>query len=233
MKKTAVITGGSSGLGLAFAEQLSERGYRTILIARDRQRLAATVQAEYEQIEFLIVNAGVVHVKLLSEMSYDELRQDLDIDLWGAAVTAKTFLPLLKSGAKILFISSGFGLMGLAGYSAYCAAKAGVIHFAEALRRELHSQRIAVYVACPSDIDTPQFHEEQAAMPSWMKGGSAPRVSAMPASAAARKILRRCQGKRFMITISPDVWALSLASKVLSRRMRDWLLDRMFPRPRS
>ncbi len=103
---------------------------------------------------------------------------------------------------------------------------------AEALRRELLLQRIAVYVACPSDIDTPQFHAEYASMPDWMKGASAPRVDAMPASVAAQKILLKCKGNRFLFTITPDVGALYIATKILPRRIRDWLLDNMFPRPR-
>jgi short-subunit dehydrogenase len=259
--KTAVITGGSSGLGLAFAELLARQGYKVNVIARNQQRLeeatnnlqakgydciglpgdvtnvtemlqvAATVHEKCGKIDFLIANAGVVHVNLMEEMSYDEIKQDIEIDLWGAIVTAKSFLPFLNTPSKILFISSGFGLMGTAGYAAYCGAKAGVINFAEALRRELKHHGIAVHVACPSDIDTPQFHAETASMPTWMKVGSPPRVSAMPASVAAQKILRKCRGNRFLITITIDIWGLLLLTKLLPRQLRDWVLDMMFPRP--
>jgi short-subunit dehydrogenase len=195
------------------------------------QQIAATIHQKFGIVDFLIVNAGVVHVNLVEEMSYDEIKQDIEIDLWGAVVTAKSFLPFLKTSSKVLFISSGFGLMGAAGYAAYCGAKAGVINFAEALKRELKYRGIAVYVACPSDIDTPQFHAETASMPSWMKEGSPPRVSAISASAAAHKILRKCQGNRFFITITVDIWGLLLLTKLLPRQLRDWILDLMFPRP--
>ena len=60
--------------------------------------------------------------------------------------------------------------MGAAGYGAYCASKAGVINFAESLRREvLFSRSISVFVACPGDIDTPQYHRETRDMPHWMQ----------------------------------------------------------------
>jgi short-subunit dehydrogenase len=120
--------------------------------------------------------------------------------------------------------------MGTAGYSIYCAAKAGVINFAAAMRHELLSKKIAVYVACPADIDTPQFHQEKAAMPSWMTVTDA-RGKVMSAELCAEKILRRCKGRRFNIIINSDIALLVFIKRLLPESALNFLLDRMFPKP--
>jgi len=261
MTKTALITGGSSGLGFALAEQLGKSGYTIIILARnqdkiddavirlkglnieskgyscdttDEQGLKLTYEAireEYRKIDFLILNAGIVTTSLVSD--YQDtvlLKKDLETDLWGTILCTWQFLPLLDSGSRILMISSGFGLMGAAGYSIYCAAKAGIIGFAEALRRELLKNKISVYVACPGDMDTPQFHEEMKTSPAWMKKETPRKL--MPTAIVAVKILKQCKGTRkFLIIPSADVNLLVTVSKIVPRKFRDFLLDKMFPQP--
>lgn len=258
----AVITGGSSGLGLAFARKLSKEHYLPVLIARNSKRLDQAVQSIREQgepaesfsadvtrpqalqdiskqlqerfrkIDFLILNAGVVHTRLLTDYEeIEEMKEDIDIDLWGSILTARYLVPLLAPGSKVLIISSALGLLGLAGYSTYCAAKAGLINFAESLRRELLYKGISVYVACPADIDTPQFQNEIAQMPDWMKKERDARPRALSADVAAVKILKKCRGGRFLITINFEISLLLFLSRILPRRVRDLLLDRIFPRP--
>jgi len=243
------------------AQNLAGRGYTPVLIARDRQKLNRAVAAltdlagdaagysgdvsrqedmeqivseirdRFGRIDFLILNAGVVHVSALADIrSIDDLRADIEVNLWGTVLSAKVYSPLVPEHGRILMISSGFGLMGAAGYAAYCASKAGIINFAESLRRELLAKNIAVYVACPADIDTPQFAEEQEAMPEWMKLARA-RGKPMPAEMAAAEILRKCTGARFLITINTEIKLLLLLSRFLPRRLRDAIVDRMFPRP--
>lgn len=261
MNKVAVITGGSSGLGFALAELLGKDGFAIVVIARNQDKidksvasLAAlnisakgfscditdevamqktfdSIKAEFEHIDYLVLNAGVVSTKLLSDYkSPAELKQDLEIDLWGTILSAYQFLPLLRSGSKILMISSGFGLMGAAGYSMYCAAKAGVINFGESLRRELLRKNIHVYVACPGDMDTPQFREEVKNAPEWMKKETPRKL--MKTSEAAAKILKMARGTRkFLIIPAGDVNLLVILTKILPRKFRDYLLDNMFPRP--
>ena len=258
--KNAVLTGGSSGLGLQLAHSLGSRGFRVIVLARGRARLDQAVVAmreagvdahgmqcdvtddvqllnvrdrivaEFGPIHFLALNAGRVTPQLLSTYTNTrDLRADLETNLVGTLLSAYAFLPHLVKGARVLLVSSGFGLMGAAGYSVYAASKAGVINFGEALRRELLCRNISVHVACPGDIDTPLLHEEYKAMPGWMKR-PAPRGVMQPALAATR-ILRQCEKGRFFIVISADVRALVWLSKVLPRRLRDFILDRMFPLP--
>ncbi len=261
MKKVAVITGGSSGLGYALAEILGKQGYSIVIMARNQEKITQAVAAltalsitakgiscditdesalqkafnqikdEYKQIDYLILNAGVVTTKLLSEYKNTaEIKQDLEIDLWGTILSAYQFLPLLQSGSKLLMISSGFGLMGAAGYSMYCAAKAGIVNFGEALRRELLSKNINVYTACPGDMDTPQFHNEVKNAPAWMKKETPRKL--MKTAVVAEKILKQANGhKKYLIVPSGDVNMLVVLSKILPRKFRDSLLDGMFPRP--
>jgi len=261
MKKVALITGGSSGLGFALAELLGKEGYTIIIVARNQEKINKSVaaltalnitakgiscditdeaglqkvfeqvKAEYKQIDYLVLNAGVVTTKLLSEYKNTaEIKKDLEIDLWGTILSAYQFLPLLQGGSKLLMISSGFGLMGAAGYSMYCAAKAGIVNFGEALRRELLSKNINVYVACPGDMDTPQFHEEVKNAPAWMKKETPRKL--MKTAIVAEKILKQAKGsKKYLIVPSGDVNMLVVLSKLLPRKFRDSLLDGMFPRP--
>ncbi len=261
MKKVALITGGSSGLGFALAEILGKQGYSVILLARNQEKINRAVadlvaknitakgiscditdeaglkksfeqvKTEYGKIDYLVLNAGVVTTKLLSDYAEtSELKKDLEIDLFGTILSAHRFLPLLTEGSKLLMISSGFGLMGAAGYSMYCAAKAGVINFGESLRRELLGKKINVYVACPGDMDTPQFHEEVKNAPAWMKKQTPRKL--MKTEVVANKIIQQAKGsKKYLIVPSGDVNMLVVLSKILPRKFRDSLLDSMFPRP--
>ena len=258
--KIAVITGGSSGLGLAMALKLANEGYLPILIARDSVKLenavnlienagfaARSFQAdvsnadeiahvskqihkEFKEVHFLILNAGVVQTKLLLDYTnVTELKEVLEINLWGTILCAKYFIPSMKGDSKVLLVSSAFALIGGAGYSTYCAAKAGVLNFGESLRRELKSKRISVYVACPADIDTPQFASEMANSPDWMK--SSHRNRPLSAELAARKILSKCTGGRFLIIINFDVLLLQFISRILPRRLMYYIIDRALPSP--
>ena len=262
MKKIALITGGSSGLGYAFAEILGKENYKILILARNQEKIENAIQklndqnieaegfacdisdssqvdqvsevikSKYNSIDFLILNAGVVTPKLLSEYTViQDIKKDMDIDLMGHIYSTYYFSPLLISGSKVLMISSGFGLVGSAGYSIYCAAKAGVVNFAESIRRELLHKNIQVYVACPGDMDTPQFEYEISHQAEWMKQSSPRKV--MPVKKAAAKILNQCKGKyKFLILIGSEIKLLNAVNKMLPRKMREWLVDTMLPSPK-
>jgi 3-dehydrosphinganine reductase len=259
----ALITGGSSGLGLAMAKLLAKQNYHLILIARNESKLkkaAQEIQAEFpeitvttfaadvcqqhaltqvteyltqnkKEINFLILNAGIGHVNALADTSINELQEIIHINLWGTILPAKLFTAYVAQKGRILFISSALGIVGAAGYTGYCASKAGVVNFAAALRRELLG-KISVYVACPADIDTPQYTAEIASMPTWMTSKKTIRSKAMPSQVAAEKILKKCRGRRFIIFINFDVYFLSsFLPRFLPRSVTDWIIDLLLPTP--
>lgn len=256
--KKALITGGSSGLGLALAKLLAEEGYSLFLLARNAERLeqakgqigekvvqtfpasitdqealekvAEELRKRGEQLDFLILNAGIVYVQTLWESEVEKLKEVVEVNLWGTILSAKVFLPFVSSGGRILLISSAFGLLGGAGYSTYCATKAGIVNFGESLRRELLSRNIRVYVACPADIDTPQYREEVAQSPEWLKLEKG-RGSLLTPEEAAKRILRKCSGDSFLILINGEIQLLQFLSRFLPLRWKNWLLDRILPRP--
>lgn len=259
-KKVAVITGGSEGLGLALAHELGQRRLEVWLLARDPSKLTAAIaelreknisahaiptditdaeaveaaarqiQVERGAVHWLVSCAGGIHPGTLASLSREDCLADLDVNLKGPVLLVKSFGPLLEPGGTLLFISSGFGLMGPAGYATYSAAKAGVLTFAEAMRREYHARKIRVFAAVPTDIQTPGLARELAALPEWLRI-SAARGQAAPAQVIARKILARCCGSRFLIFTDTAVRSLALVTAWLPRSIRDWGIDRLFPKP--
>ena len=260
MSATALITGSSQGLGRAMAKYLALEGYSIVLVARtksnleqvaceisdiggtatvipaditdphDVANLAEKVKIKFGKIDFLINNAAVFTTDKIENISPDQIKQDLDTSLFASILCTHHFLPLLNSEGRILFISSAFGIMGAAGYSVYCASKGGIINFAEALRREVKSRQIKVYVATPADIDTPAFREEEANMPEWMKMAGA-RPKPLSANIAAERILKQCRGNRFFIFSDFSIRLLYLLRRFLPRGITEYILDSMFPRP--
>lgn len=188
------------------------------------------VKAVYSSLDYLIINAGAVNCKLVKDFrEASDLKRDLEVNLWGTVLTAYLFMSMLATGSHILMISSGYGLAGPAGYGTYAAAKAGIIAFSGVLRQELKGSQISVHVACPGDIDTPQYRQEQADMPAWMKANPAAKTLMAPGEAAA-KILRKCRQGRYLIIISRDVSALNMLIK-MPTAIKNYIFDKIFPWP--
>lgn len=198
--------------------------------ATSLREAAGRIGALEGRLDFLVANAGSLHLGLLEELPPETALADIESGLSGAVLTARTFLPFLGGGAKVLFIASGFGLMGAAGYATYCAANAGIINFAEAIRREWLRRDISVYVACPADIETPGYQREREGFRPWMRRVGA-RGTPLEPGVAAGRILARCRGSRFLIVINPELRMLLLAKRLLPDRALRLILDRLFPRP--
>ena len=204
-----------------------------ITCSNDLTIVAEFVRDKFGSLDFLVLNAGVVSVSLLADYNdFDKMKEDIEIDLWGTILAARVFMPLLKTQSRILMTSSGFGLIGAAGYSTYCAAKAGIVNFAEALRRELLYRKISVYVACPADIDTPQYEQERKSMPEWMLKATPGRHNLISPDIAAEKILRKCKGKNLIITINFEISLLRFLKRLLPEQIMTGILDRSLPRPK-
>lgn len=263
MNKIALITGGSSGLGLEMAKVLYKKDYSLILIARDIKKLKRAkldierlnlenkvyiyccdiskeqaLENTFEEIktnhcfiDFLILNAGITTIDLLADYkNLSAVNETVRVNLIGPISTTYLSLPLLRQGAHILFISSGFGLVGSAGYSLYAASKAGLNLFADAMRRELIRDKINVHLACPGDIDTPMLRNEHEIMPDWIKQQMG-RANPMKAEKVANYLLNRCFRKHHMIIPSFDVKVLVWVQKLLPRTLSTFIIDHVLPLP--
>jgi NAD(P)-dependent dehydrogenase (short-subunit alcohol dehydrogenase family) len=185
--KAAVITGGANGIGFATATEFARRGARVVLADVDKPALeqaVARLHAEgfdahpvmcdvrqldemvhladesfrlLGQVDIVFSNAGIVVAGPIAQMTHDDWRWVIDIDLWGSIHAVEAFLPrLLEQGAggHIAFTASFAGLVPNVGLGAYSVAKYGVVSLAETLAREVKEHGIGVSVLCPMVVET-------------------------------------------------------------------------------
>ncbi len=121
------------------------------------QALADTAYERFSQVHILFNNAGVALHGALVDMTHDEWRWIIDVDLWGAIHGVEAFGARMRdqqNGGHILFTASFAGLVPNVGLGAYCVAKYGVVALAEVLRREMREHDIGVSVLCPMRVTT-------------------------------------------------------------------------------
>jgi NAD(P)-dependent dehydrogenase (short-subunit alcohol dehydrogenase family) len=183
----AVITGGANGIGLATATELGRRGARVVLADVDKPGLEQAVARLHAEgfdahavmcdvrhldevvhladeafsllghVDIVFSNAGIVVAGPIAQMTHDDWRWVIDIDLWGSIHAVEAFLPRLLeqgTGGHIAFTASFAGLVPNAGLGAYGVAKYGVVSLAETLAREVKDNGIGVSVLCPMVVET-------------------------------------------------------------------------------
>lgn len=182
-EQVAWITGASSGIGAALARELSRRGAAIVLSGRDMARLeqvakdlagehlilpfdvrdeAAMLKAMQDAIDWrdkvdvFIANAGVSQRSLAKDTATTVYRDIIEIDLLAQIAATQALLPHLiaRRTGRLVFISSIAGKVGVPLRTAYCAAKHGLIGYADALRAELTPFDVAVHVVCPGSVAT-------------------------------------------------------------------------------
>ncbi|MFD7737706.1 3-oxoacyl-ACP reductase FabG [Streptomyces sp. MJM8645] len=176
MSRSALVIGGSRGIGLAVAQRLAADG-ATVAVA-SRSGLApegllgvecdvtstesvdaafTAVEAAQGPVEILVVNAGITRDTLLLRMSEDDFGATLDTNLIGAyRATKRAARGMLraKRGGRLIFISSAVAMTGESGQANYAASKAGLVGFARSLARELGSRGITSNVVAPGLTET-------------------------------------------------------------------------------
>ena len=180
----AVVTGGSRGIGLAIAGAFVERGARVVITGRDQKHLdeaaarfstdallavradvgdaddaRRAIDAAVERfggIDVLVNNAGVGHFAHVAEMSVADWRKTIDTNLSGVFYSCAAAIPQLKrrGGGWIINISSLAAKNPFVGGAAYCASKAGLNAFSEALMQEVRYDNIRVSYIMPGSVAT-------------------------------------------------------------------------------
>jgi len=180
--KTALITGGTAGIGLATARRMAAEGATVYITGRsadraqaaaasidgdvhgiaadvssldDLDRLYSVIRQETARIDIVVANAGggdLLEIGNVTEAVYDAT---FDVNVKGAFFTVQKALPLLGDGAVVIVVSSISGITAAPGMSVYGATKAALRHLARSWALELAPRGIRVAALCPGPVDTP------------------------------------------------------------------------------
>ncbi|WEK02979.1 MAG: SDR family NAD(P)-dependent oxidoreductase [Candidatus Devosia phytovorans] len=179
--KTAVITGGATGIGLAAAHRFIEEGAVVFIFGRrqdaldaaiaqlgpnaravqgsvadeaDLDRLYAAVQAERGTLDIVFANAGTGGPLKLGQITAEHIDEAFDTNVKGTVLTVQKALPLMGPGGSIILTGSSAGTTGAPGFSAYGASKAAVRNLARTWAEDLKGSGIRVNVLTPGSVAT-------------------------------------------------------------------------------
>ena len=182
--KTAVITGGNSGIGLATAKEFATQGAKVVISGRDQKtldqagreiggeilavradvakladidRLFAETKKRFGKIDILFVNAGIGIFKPFETVTESDFDLQMGVNLKGAYFTIQKALPLLNDNAAIVLNSSINAHLGMPNSSIYAASKAALISLARTLSAELIGRGIRVNALSPGPVTTPIY----------------------------------------------------------------------------
>jgi uncharacterized oxidoreductase len=184
-KRTAIVTGGSSGIGRAFVVSLHRSGWQVVTCGRDANKLrhleaaipgvqtypcdvsdkasvaafVAWATASFPDIKLLVNNAGGMRELdfTQADLLNQDLTQEIRSNLDGVLHTTAGLLPALRacSPSNIIMVSSGYGLAPSTRAPVYSASKAGLRSFTKALRRQLKGLGVTITDVAPPAVDTP------------------------------------------------------------------------------
>ncbi len=205
--KVAVITGGSSGIGLATARRFVEEGAHVVITGRrekelkeaaalikenvttvvgdvarldDLDRLYAVVKENHGHIDILFANAGAGTIAPLAAATEVHFDQTFDVNVKGLFFTVQKALPLFRHGGSIILTSSVSNIMGLPGFSTYAASKAAVRSFSRSWTLELKDRNIRVNTISPGPTETPALETTTGLTPEQAEQAAAQFTSQIP-----------------------------------------------------
>lgn len=260
-KPHALISGGSSGIGLALARRLAAEGWNLTLLARDVEKLArakaaletqgvkvhavsadvreapsvtAAVNAAIAALgppDLVVASAGIVIPGLFASLPPAAFGETMAINYHGAIHLVKAVLPAMRArrAGRIVLISSGAGLIGLYGYTAYAPSKFALRGLAEALRGELKPDGVAVSIVYPPDTDTPQLAEEIRTRPE-ATGKIAGGARVHSADEVATAILKGVRAGRFAIAPGWEMGMLNRLHSLIGPLLQRFSFDKVIAR---
>ncbi len=185
--KTALITGGATGLGFATARSMIAAGADVVIVGRSKDKLdraceelsgvdarvfditetdripdlVKSIVNDHGSLDILVNNAGVHCKKKVEDISMDDIQRVLDVHVKASLAMTQCVLPYMKekNSGSIIFISSMSALFGLSEVAAYGAAKSAVMAFTRIIAEEVSPFGIRVNAITPGFIDSPMFRK--------------------------------------------------------------------------
>jgi len=232
--KVVIITGATSGIGLATARAFTAAGARVVPASRrstppcdvtkddDVRQLVERALAEFGRIDILINNAGAGLRALLVDVKPEDARQVMELNFFGALRCIKAVLPVMQrqGSGQIVNISSVIGVVATPRNSIYCASKFALRALSDALRMELHGTGIDVISILPGYTDTPFFDQmiryDGSSRLSPFRGQSPEKV--------ARAILKACRCRKREVALTfPGIlgcWLQRFAAPLIEWSLR-------------
>ena len=172
-RRTALLKEAAADVASHFAS----RGQRVFTYSADvanEQEAEAAVKACIAELgapELVITSAGIAVPGYFGDIPLEAFERSMAVNYFGSLYVVRAALPVMRArrSGRIVFISSGAGLMGLFGYSTYSPSKFALRGLAEALRAELGADNIGVSIAYPPDTETPMLEEENKIKPEETK----------------------------------------------------------------
>jgi uncharacterized oxidoreductase len=250
-KRTILITGGTSGIGMEMARQLLSRGNVVIVTGRDQSRLdeakralpslhivksdvsdpaaitslQAEVVARFPALDVLINNAGIMrNLNLNDSRGLEDINREIEVNLSGPVRMVQQFLPHLKSRkeALIVIVSSGLAFIPLPVSPIYCATKAALHSYTQSLRVHLKETNVRAIELAPPGTETPLFRGEFEAEMKGQKG--------MDVSVLVRKAIAGIEAGK--LEIRPGLSnVLKFMSRVAPKFMLGQLVKMSTPTP--